>query len=68
MKEYFLGLDEVLKILNEEDLDEVTRDNLMEEKVQIIETIDEQRNERLKKTKYLKTSRAKIYAAVKRGK
>ena len=44
MKEYVLGLAEVCKILNKEDLDEVMRDNLMEEKVQIIETIDEQKN------------------------
>ena len=46
MKEYVLGLTEVRKILNEEDLDKVTREKLMEEKAQIIETIDEQGNTR----------------------
>ena len=46
MKEYVLGLAEVCKILNEEDLNDVTRDNLMEDKVQTIEIIDEQYNER----------------------
>ena len=46
VKEYVLGLTEVRKILNEEDLDKVTREKLMEEKAQIIETIDEQGNMR----------------------
>ena len=45
VKEYVLGLAEVCKMLNEEDLDEVTRGKFMEEKVQVIENIYEQRNE-----------------------
>ena len=40
-----LGLAEVYKMLNEEDIDEVTRGKFMEEKVQVIENIYEQRNE-----------------------
>ena len=45
MKQYVLGLAEVCKMLSEEDLDEVTRGKFMEEKVQVIEIICEQRNE-----------------------
>ena len=41
-----MGLAEVCKMMNEEDLDEVMRDNLMEEKSQIFETIGEKKNKR----------------------
>ena len=51
MKEYVLVLAEVCKILSDEDLGEVTRENLMEEKAHMIETIDEQSNERGKQEK-----------------
>ena len=51
MKEYVLVLAEVRKILSEEDLGEVTRESLMEEKGHMIETIDEQSNERGKQEK-----------------
>ena len=44
-----LRLDEVRKILNKENLDEVMRGNLIKYKADTIETIDEQRNEREKK-------------------
>ena len=40
-----LGLSEVCKMLNEDNIGEVTRENLMEEKAQIIETVDEKINE-----------------------
>ena len=46
VKQYVLGLAEVCKILSKEDLGEVTRDNLTEERVQTIDTIDDQKNER----------------------
>ena len=46
VKEYVLGLAEVYNILNKEDPDQVTRDNLTEERVQTIDTIDDQKNER----------------------
>ena len=45
VKDYVLGLVDARKKMNEEDLDEVTHDNLMEEKAQIIETVDEKINE-----------------------
>ena len=51
MKEYLLVLDEVRKMLSEEDLGEVTREILMEEKGHMIETIDDQINERGKQEK-----------------
>ena len=53
VKEYVLGLAEVRKMLNEENLDEVTFDNLMEDKAQITDTIDEQgmREKKKQKTK-----------------
>ena len=51
VKEYVLVLAEVRKILSEEDLGEVTRKNLMKEKAHMIETIDEQSNERGKQEK-----------------
>ena len=46
-----LGLAEFCKILNKEGLDELMCDNLIEYKAQIIETIDEQNNEREKQAK-----------------
>ena len=68
MKEYVLGLAEVCKIMNEKDLDEVKRDNFMEEKVQTFDSIDEQRNEKEKSAKCLRNICAKRSAAVNRGK
>ena len=56
-------LAEVRKILSEEDLGEVTRKNLMKEKAHMIETIDEQSNERGEKEK---KNCAKRSAALKR--
>ena len=44
-REYALGLAEVRKILDEDGIDEMTRGKFMEEKVQVIENIFEQRNE-----------------------
>ena len=38
-RKYVLGLAEVCKILNEDDIDKVTRGKFMEEKVQVIENI-----------------------------
>ena len=43
VKEYVLGLAEVCKILSKEDFDDMMREKFLEEKVQTIETIDEQR-------------------------
>ena len=51
VKEYVLGLAEYRKMINDEDLEEVMRDNLMEEKAKIVDTIDEKRNEREKQAK-----------------
>ena len=48
-----LGLSEVCKMLNEDNIGEVTRENLMEEKAQIIETIDEHRNKKVKQHIYI---------------
>ena len=45
MKQYVLGLAEVCKILDEDGIDDMTRGKFMEEKVQVIENIYEQRNE-----------------------
>ena len=48
-----MGLAEVCKMLNDDNISEVTRENLMEEKAQIIETIDEHRNEKVKQHIYI---------------
>ena len=62
-----LRLDEVRKILNKENLDEVMRGNLIKYKADTIETIDEQRNEREKQNK-LKKILANRSTDVTRGK
>ena len=48
-----MGLAEVCKMLNEDNISEVTREKLMEEKAQIIETIEEHRNEKVKQHIYI---------------